>query len=183
MINLLVLGDAHIPERAQEVPHPLKERIERLAPVDVVISPGDYTSEDVVEWMASLGEKALLVTGNCDFGLPLPNRVTEELEGLKVVVDHGSGVHPRGDPDQLASIAEEEGADVIFTGHTHRPEFREHRGKLIVNPGSLTGVRSGGGASPGPSFMYGTIEGRKVWMKLYLLREGEVETREFEAEL
>ncbi len=183
MINLLVMGDAHIPERAQEVPQPLKEKIEQLAPVDVVISPGDYTSEDVVEWMSSLGEKALMVTGNCDFGLPLPNRVTEELEDLKVVVDHGSGVHPRGDPDQLASIAEEEGADVIFTGHTHRPEFKEHREKLIVNPGSLTGVPSGGGTSPGPSFMYGTIDGREIWIKLYLLEGDELKTEEFEAEL
>jgi putative phosphoesterase len=183
MITVLVLGDAHIPERAQEVPHTLKRKIEELAPVDVVISPGDYTTEDTMEWIASLGEKALMVVGNCDFGLPLPPRVTEDIGEVKVTVDHGGGVHPRGDPDQLAAIAEEEGADVIFTGHTHRPEFMEHRGVLIVNPGSLTGVPSGGGPSPGPSFMYGTIDGREVWMKLYMLKGDRLETEEFETEL
>ncbi len=183
MINVLVLGDTHIPERAQSVPVPLQEKIEELTPVDVVISPGDYTADDVVEWISSLGEKALMVVGNCDWGLPLPPRVTDYLENVKVVVDHGTDVHPRGDPDGLARIAEEEGADVIFTGHTHRPEFRVHRDVLIVNPGSLTGVRSGGGPSPGPSFMYGTIDDREVWMKLYMLKDGEVITETYEVEL
>ena len=50
---------------------------------------------------------------------------------------------PVGDDDALASYARELGCDILITGHTHKLNLKNHDGKLLVNPGSVTGALSG----------------------------------------
>lgn len=83
-------------------------------------------SDDDLEWLASR-----------------PARVRVEVGGIAVLVAHG---HP-GDlstvvdvdtpATELVRLAKSVDADVVVTGHTHRPMVRHHGGVLFVNPGSV----------------------------------------------
>lgn len=74
-------------------------------------------------------------------GLPLTLRVN--LGTLSVAVMHGTPEDPRvaveedSPDDLLRELAERAGADVIVSGHTHRPLARRVDGTLFVNPGSV----------------------------------------------
>jgi putative phosphoesterase len=74
-------------------------------------------------------------------GLPLTLRL--ELGALSVAVMHGTPEDPRiaveeDSPDDfLRELGAAVGADVIVSGHTHRPLARRLDGTLFVNPGSV----------------------------------------------
>lgn len=154
MVEILLIGDTHIPDRADEVPPRLLEVIENGKPWEIVVFTGDLVGRDVHRWVLGLGKRVYIVRGNMDY-LPLPKKAVFEAEGYRIGVHHGDGVYPRGDTRGLTRIAEEMNADILFTGHTHSPFIK--RGLkpsiLLVNPGSLTGVWGGGGGSMKPSMM------------------------------
>ncbi len=66
-----------------------------------------------------------------------------ELEGKRLLLTHGSPAHPEEYVDErtserrLTELAAIAGADVIISGHSHRPAFREHYGVTFINPGSV----------------------------------------------
>jgi putative phosphoesterase len=74
-------------------------------------------------------------------GLPLVLRL--ELGPLRIAVMHGTPEDPRVAVDDdtpdgvLRDLADEVGADVIVSGHTHRTHARRVDGTLFVNPGSV----------------------------------------------
>lgn len=174
MRRLLVLGDTHIPDRALRVPKELEQIIERFKPWEIIVFTGDLTSRDVLNWLQNLGEKVYVVKGNMDY-LPLPKTYTFEVEGFKIGVHHGDGVHPRGDRAKLTEIARMLDANILVSGHTHMDFIK--RGstgrELLLNPGSLTGVWGGGGSSFTPSFMVLEImDNKEINISTYKLQGG-----------
>lgn len=81
----------------------------------------------------------------------LPDRLTLELAGVRIVVVHGAPWDPAGaldstyvyprDTRRLARMREVE-ADVVVLGHTHVPMVERVVGRLVLNPGSC-GVPTG----------------------------------------
>ena len=80
--------------------------------------------DDAVRWLA---------------GLPLRYEAT--VEGCRMLMVHGSPWAPHGDylraHDDRWQRADELGADVVITGHTHEPMVATFGTTLVVNPGSL----------------------------------------------
>lgn len=154
MVYILVIGDTHIPDRAEKVPDKLLNIIENGVPWDTVVFTGDFTSEDVYKWVLKLGKEVYVVSGNMDY-LPLPETRVFVLNDIPIGVHHGDNVYPRGDSKGLTNIAFKLGVKLLFTGHTH--SFFIKRGVfenvLLLNPGSLTGVWGGGGGSMKPSMV------------------------------
>ncbi|MCC6042311.1 MAG: YfcE family phosphodiesterase [Candidatus Verstraetearchaeota archaeon] len=180
----LAIGDFHIPERADWVPRELEDEVGRRD-YDVVFCTGDLTSEDVLTWLKGLASEVYVVRGNMDY-LRLPVQVTVTIEGLRVGVHHGSGVHPRGDVAKLALKAEQLGVEVLVTGHTHYPQVAlvRERGVVIVNPGSATGVWGGDArASLTPSFATMEVSGRSLVVEVKELRGSKFEVSKFEFHL
>ncbi len=177
-MRVLVIGDTHIPNRARWLPEKVDERI-RSMKFDLVLCTGDLTDRKVLDYLSGLGE-VVAVSGNMDH-LPLPEYRTLKVEGIKFGIIHGHQVYPRGDVTQLREIALELGVDVLVHGHTHSADIWKGD-VLLLNPGSATGVWSGGKASLVPSFMVLEVEGNSLDVNLYELREGElrVERRSFE---
>ncbi len=170
MVEILVIGDTHIPDRADHVPEKLMEIIEAGKPWEIVVFTGDLVGEEVFKWVRSLGRKVYIVRGNMDY-LPLPKTAVFEIEGFHIGVHHGDGVYPRGDTKGLTRIANELRVNILFTGHTHSP-FIKHGLQpsiLLVNPGSLTGVWGGGGGSMKPSMMTIEILGDNLRIQHYEL--------------
>lgn len=176
VMRILIFGDTHIPERASRIPQEFVKIIERLD-FDAVVITGDLTSDRVLDFAKKIAEKVYVVRGNMDI-LDLPSSAKFEVEGIKFGVVHGHQVYPRGDREQLQDIADELGADVLISGHTHKPDiFRER--VVLLNPGSITGVWGGGGYSY-PSFMVAEVEEGKIKGMLYRLVGGDVSREGFE---
>ncbi len=167
-MKVLVIGDTHIPRRADWLPKQIDDFISSQR-FDLVACTGDLTDRKVLDYLQSLGDKFVVVCGNMDH-LPLPETQTLKVEGVRLGIVHGHQVYPRGNRKQLKKIAEDLGVDLLIHGHTHSPDIHFDE-ILLVNPGSATGVWSGGGGSLIPSFMILNIEGNRVEVQLFELKD------------
>ncbi len=165
---ILLIGDTHIPDRAQWIPEKLLQIIENGKPWDIVVFTGDLTSREVLEWINSLGRETYVVKGNMDY-LPLPRTQVFNVENYSIGIYHGDGIYPRGDTKGLTRIASKLNVDILFTGHTHSPFIKKGSigSKLLINPGSLTGVWGGGGGSMKPSMMVVELSGNGLDITQY----------------
>lgn len=169
MLSILVIGDTHIPDRAQKINPKLLEFIEHGKPWDTVLFTGDLTGLEVLNWVKTLGKKVICVRGNMDT-IPLPKTARVEIASYTIGLHHGDGVYPRGDPYGLAKIAESLKVNILISGHTHAPfvKLSPDKSVLLLNPGSLTGVWGGGGGSMKPSLMLLNLD-EVVEVELYTL--------------
>ncbi|MEZ0393649.1 MAG: metallophosphoesterase [Desulfurococcaceae archaeon] len=183
LARALVIGDTHIPDRAEAVPRGL-EALASGEQWDLVLFTGDFTGREVLDWVKGLGRSVLYVRGNMDY-LPLPRTAKVEVGGLRIGLHHGDGVHPRGNPAQLERIARGMEVDVLVTGHTHSPFVTTGpSGRvLLLNPGSLTGAWGGGGGSMRPSLMVLEIGGPRISVELYELMRSGLARRSYETVL
>ena len=176
MAVILVLGDTHIPRRANRIPDEIEEFV-RGKPFDYVICTGDLTAESVLDYLRQLGRKVVAVRGNMDH-LPLPEYAEITIGGFRIGVIHGDQVYPRGNREQLEDIAVERGVEVLISGHTHLPDVYKGR-VVLLNPGSATGAWGGGGGSMRPSFMVVNVAGSEMVVELYELGKGVLTKRTF----
>lgn len=180
---MLIAGDTHIPTRARRIPPRIESVMRDNSPYDCLLFTGDLVSEKVIDMLRQFSERLYIVRGNMDY-IDLPEHVYVDLEGMRTVVIHGHQVYPRGNVEGLYRIAVEMDADILVSGHTHYGEVREvvkgGRRVILVNPGSLTGVWSGGIASMRPSFIICNVTGDSVEFVLYEEFKDEVRSRRFE---
>ncbi|WP_188596613.1 YfcE family phosphodiesterase [Thermocladium modestius] len=163
----LIVGDTHVPDRAGSIPRQIVEALNSMKPFDYVLITGDLISGDVLEELRGFGEKSYAVRGNMD-SLELPDKEVIKIEGMKVGLMHGHQIRRRGDVDELTKAAVKLGVDVLVSGHTHEPAIM--RGAVnLLNPGSLTGAWSGGGARSPPSFLVLEAGGASIEVSLFQL--------------
>lgn len=95
---------------------------------DRILHAGDICDASVLEELERIAP-VVAVRGNNDQGpsvQKLPVQVGLDIEGVRVCMVH-----------DLADLGlGEDGADVVVTGHSHRPAIRMEGGVLYVNPGS-----------------------------------------------
>ena len=141
-MRILAFGDIHHPDRASFSSKVLKLLKEKHLP-DVVVVTGDLTSEEVLrEIRETFTESEIyIVRGNMD-RLPLKEFETFKIGRFRFLVYHGHGIKPRGDLEKLKRLCLDLNANVLITGHTHKPLYY-HDKVHIINPGSLTGAYSG----------------------------------------
>lgn len=99
-----------------------------LAGVDRIIHAGDVCGPAVLEQLAAIAP-VLAVRGNNDRGdwaASLQQQLLLDIEGVRVLV-----VHDKADADPAAWAA-----DVVITGHSHKPNIVRDGGVLHLNPGS-----------------------------------------------
>ncbi|MCG2879890.1 MAG: YfcE family phosphodiesterase [Vulcanisaeta sp.] len=165
--KVLILGDSHIHDRADEIPGEFMD-IFASGSYEIVIHTGDLVDPDVLSLVKKLGRRQYVVRGNMDY-LDLPKQAVFEVGGVKIGVVHGDQVRPRGNIEALTRIAKTINVNVLVSGHTHAPFITEHEGVIHVNPGSVTGVWGGGGGSMRPSFIEMTVMDNKINVELYEL--------------
>lgn len=171
MVRILLIGDTHIPSRADRLPPKIESHIlnEKYS---LVLCTGDLVTRDVLQLLKCIGE-VKVVRGNMDY-LPFPKVEVLSLGSVKVGLIHGHQVYPRGNTNKLVRIAFRLGVNVLVSGHTHVPLIKKvvtpSRDVLLLNPGSATGVWSGGGGSLIPSFMDCVIRGSMIEVTCYELK-------------
>ena len=140
MMRVAILGDTHVPSRANRIPDWVGEEIRRA---DHTIHTGDFDSPSAYERVADLTDGELTaVRGNMDpADADLPKTATITLEDVTFVVSHGTG-SPAGWHDRVAeTVREEAGPDAVgIAGHTHEVTDETVDGVRLLNPGSATGA-------------------------------------------
>jgi len=177
--RVLIIGDFHIPTRANRIPPKIQAELERET-YDVVLCTGDLISNSILKWLDKIGDEVYVVKGNMDF-LRLPERLSVRIESLEWGLFHGSGIFPRGNITQLTRVASQMGVDVLVHGHTHVLSVNEVRQDdktiLLINPGSVTGVWSGSGGSLIPSFIKAIVNNRDIELDCFELISDNLRSR------
>jgi vacuolar protein sorting-associated protein 29 len=163
-MNVLIIGDFHIPDREREIPSEIWQEVKNTK-FDLIICTGDLTDPNLLEKLQSIAT-VKIVNGNMDyyFGLrDLPRSLIVDLDTYKIGLIHGSGIRPRGDPEQLSKIAHQMQVPILVSGHTHALSLNKYTDILLINPGSATGSWGGGPSTGIPSFI--TIDEEKNQLK------------------
>jgi hypothetical protein len=101
---------------------------------DLVVHAGDFTTPAVLDAFHAACDRLFAVHGNADTPAVtdrLPSARTFEYGGVRFALTHAR----RGGSTGLSMFGRERGADVVVSGHSHRPGFREGDPALL-NPGS-----------------------------------------------
>jgi putative phosphoesterase len=128
---LVLLSDTHGTDG-----HRLEGRTrEAVDGADLVIHAGDFTTASALDAHREAAGDLLAVHGNADdraVRQRLPAARTVEALGLRVAVTHTRD----GGATGLAMFGRSRAADVVVSGHSHRPSVTEADDLLLVNPGS-----------------------------------------------
>lgn len=189
MIDILVIGDTHIPKRAMGLSPLLINELNTLSAkklFEFVIFTGDVVkSPETIRFFKNLAKKKfLIVQGNMDYyygniEAPLYDSLSITLKNdtyLNIGITHGAEIHPRGDKEELINIAKENNVNLLIFAHTHLAEILlSSDGILLLNPGSFTGAWSFV-ASRTPSFIIikVDIEESEIKVILYELKNDRI---------
>jgi putative phosphoesterase len=175
---IAIVSDSHIPTRADEIPEPFWDKIEKA---DITVHAGDYDREETFNAVETYSEEFYGVKGNCDFfeADDLEQSHTFEHEELSFGVYHGTGITPRAHTPTLVKIAEEDlDAQILIHGHSHHEEIELEENTLLLNPGSCTGAGGGSARSSNPTMMTLEIENGEITAKILELEDEDVEVKE-----
>ncbi len=132
-IKLLILSDSH-GEVADMI-----DLVEREKP-DEIIHLGD-NRRDAENLLWTYPDIPLvMVPGNCDYFSGLPEQITLEQDGVRILLGHGHQWQVKSGPAMALEAAQRERADILLYGHTHMAKCWEERpGFWVMNPGTVGG--------------------------------------------
>lgn len=139
-MRIAILGDTHVPSRADDVPVWVEEELEEA---DHVLFTGDFDSEGAYHRVGEVvGESLTAVEGNADpASLDLPEVATVELGGVSFVLTHGTGAIESWE-SRVADVVDSHGGSeaIGVAGHSHEVVDTDFEGVRLLNPGSATGA-------------------------------------------
>lgn len=128
---LAVCSDTHA-----RTGHALAGRsLDAVEAADLVIHAGDFVTTDALDAFDDVAERLRAVHGNADGPAVterLPAERTVEYAGVRIAVTHRRA----GGSTGLRMFGRERGADLVVSGHTHRPTVVETGDVTLLNPGS-----------------------------------------------
>ena len=132
-----------------------------ITEADQLLHTGDFTTASVLDAFEDLSAPLTAVSGNRDAPAVLervPKTATTEWAGRRFLLAHGH----EHDATSLSLLARQEEADVIVTGHTHRPVIDMVGEYPHVNPGSYADPRR---YQPAYATVEETTEGIRVSLR------------------
>jgi vacuolar protein sorting-associated protein 29 len=177
---VLVLGDLHIPERANAIPENFKRM---LVPnrMKHVLCTGNISREQYNE-LCGLAPNVHVVRGDFDNDetLLFPETSVLQVGQFRIGLIHGHQLLPYGSQDAKARLRRKMNVDIFVSGHTHQNEVVLEDGHYFINPGSITGAYTSLTPEPIPSFILLAVQDAKLVCYVYELKDGEVEVSKTE---
>jgi putative phosphoesterase len=100
-----------------------------------------YAGDSELDADSSVFQTYQAVLGNMDWDDRFPKTLTKDVAGLRVFMTHGHYYGVRAGLTQLLDAGAAAGAQLIIYGHTHVALAQQHRGIVVVNPGSISQPR------------------------------------------
>jgi putative phosphoesterase len=155
-VNLLLLADTHVPQRARDLPAEVWAAVDAA---DVVLHAGDWVGVSLLDTLESRAASLIGCYGNND-GPALRGRLPEVarvvLDGVRIAVVHETG--PAAGREKRCAAAFPD-VDLLVFGHSHIPWDTTAPGGLrLLNPGSPTDRRR----QPFATYMTAAIEGQTL---------------------
>ncbi|MGY5853354.1 MAG: YfcE family phosphodiesterase [Candidatus Thorarchaeota archaeon] len=166
MQRILVFGDTHIPTRCDSIPKPFHKHIEQTR-YDFALITGDLVREHSMRAVLPPLPRCYIVRGNMDYMNDYNFHEQVQAEEFKILLMHGTQLRPRGNIDQLWEVVVEIDADIGVHGHTHRPDIRLLKDKLLLNPGTITGATGGSSGRDDASFIELEVLGNSLKVILH----------------
>ncbi|SCV05617.1 LANO_0H11430g1_1 [Lachancea nothofagi CBS 11611] len=149
---LLALSDAHIPERAVDLPHKFKKLIGVPNKIQQVVLLGNCTkSYSFMKFVNQISSNVVVVRGEFDNKTIASTRNAKEEIPLNTIIKQGNfsigccngyTIVPKSDPLSLLTFARQLDVDIVLWGGTHNVEAYTLEGKFFINPGTCTGAFS-----------------------------------------
>ena len=130
MTKIGIISDTHVDENMDGI---LEKVSKHFDGVDLILHAGDVTQQKVLDELSTIAP-VIAVKGNAD-DLDLNSTESILVNNFKIVLNHG--VDLSDDYDKLYEFGKAQGADIVITGHTHKPHFKFKDNMCLVNPGSL----------------------------------------------
>lgn len=127
----VVLSDTHAHE-APQLRDPVRDAVESATGL---IHAGDFVREPVVDAFGDWAQEVIAVAGNVDdeaIQERLPRSRTFMIEDYRIALLHTV----RGGETGLSAFGREHDADLVISGHTHKPQYRWTGTIGLLNPGS-----------------------------------------------
>jgi putative phosphoesterase len=138
-MDLLLLSDTHVPQRAKDLPEQVWNAV---VEADVVIHAGDWVDAGLLDVLEQNARRLVGCYGNNDgpeLRARLPEVARADLGGLAFAVVHETGSAQGREQRCEAAYPE---VDVLVFGHSHIPwDTTTPRGLRLLNPGSPTDRR------------------------------------------
>lgn len=119
-----LISDTHITPKRGKLPEKIFEIFDG---VDLILHAGDITVQDVLDDLSKIAP-VIAVLGNND-NLDLEKYELIEAQDKKILLVHG-------DKKDLYESGLKYGADIVVSGHTHKPNHEIVNGMHLINPGS-----------------------------------------------
>lgn len=132
-MRILVVSDTHGDM------HSLLRAVKAQPKAEVIVHCGDGDEQLQTLKMMYKDKMIVGVRGNCDWSSMLPATETLSICGKKIFITHGHLYNAKMGLYQIASVAREQGADILLFGHTHMPLSEYDDGLYLLNPGSCHG--------------------------------------------
>ena len=132
-MKLLVMSDTH------HYLEPAREVLRRIgSQMDMVLHLGDHDLDAMTLQEEFSALPFHYVLGNNDYSWETPSKKLLTVCGKKLLMTHGHKQQVYFKYDNIAYWAEEQGADVVLFGHTHRPVCDDTGRVMLFNPGSIS---------------------------------------------
>lgn len=128
---IVALADTHGTDTHRLADHLL----EAVRAADLVVHAGDLTTEAVLDAFETECREFVAVHGNNATPAVrdrLPTECVVEHEGVRIALTHGDD----RDETELGLFGREERADLVISGHSHRPRIVDTGECTLLNPGS-----------------------------------------------
>lgn len=120
-----LISDTHITQKRGK----LSEKIvKEFNGVDLILHAGDITTYDVLNDLKKIAP-VVAVLGNND-KLDLNKHEIIEIADKTILLVHGDKIK------DLPALGLKYGADIVVSGHTHKPSCERIDNMLLINPGS-----------------------------------------------
>jgi len=133
---LVVCSDTH-----SRTGHELTDHmVEAVRSADLVVHAGDFTSAAALDAVQAEADRLFAVHGNADGAAVrdrLPPARTFDIGDRTVALTHRRD----GGATGLAMFGRSRGADLVVSGHTHRPSVSQAGDVTLLNPGSYADPR------------------------------------------
>ncbi len=137
-MRILVFSDTH--SYLDNARHVLRRIGERM---DMVFHLGDHDADALALQREFSHLPFHYVKGNNDYLMDTPSKKMVCVAGKNLLLTHGHKQRVHWNPNTIGYWAEEQGADVVLFGHTHRPFWDDSGRVAMFNPGSIFLPRGG----------------------------------------